>query len=102
MILRLYLFSLYMTLFLSFGLSAILIFNVNPNNAPFWIIIIFYLAIFLFFMTFLGLVGFYFKIKASNREIIFGHILPTLRQAALISFLIISLLFLLQLKVLAN
>ncbi len=100
MILRIYLFSLYSTLLLSLGLFGLVVFNVNPYTSPFWMIMIFYLTFFLFWLAFFGLIGFYFKIWASNREVIFAHLMPTLRQASLIALLFAGLLFLLQLKVL--
>lgn len=100
MILRLYLFTLYLILFLSAGLFGFILFNVNPFRSPFWMILIFYSSFFLFWLAFFGLIGFYLKVWATNREIIFAHLLPTLRQAALISLLLTGWLFLLQIGVL--
>lgn len=100
MILRLYLFTLYLILFLSAGLFCFIIFNVNPFQSPFWMILIFYFSFFLFWLALFGLVGFYLKVWATNREIIFAHLLPTLRQASLVSLLFTGWLFLLQLGVL--
>ena len=51
-------------------------------------------------MPALAIVGFYLKVWALNREIIFAHLVPTLRQSALVSFTIIGLLFLEQIKAL--
>lgn len=100
MALRLYLFGLYSIMFLSLGLWFLLLFNVNPFTAPTWIVIVFYLTLFLFLVGIFAIVGFYFKVWASNREIIFSHLAPTLRQSALISLLIIGLIFLEQVKAL--
>jgi len=100
MILRLYLFSLYSTAIVAAGLVASIIFNVNPYQSPFWLILIFYTGIFLFLLAIFGLVGFYLKVWATNREVIFAHIVPTLRQAAFIGLAITGLLFLQQLRVL--
>lgn len=100
MILRIYLFSLYLTLFLSFGLLSLVLFNVNPYTSPIWMIMLFYLTFFLFWMSFFGIIGFYLKIWAANREVIFAHILPTFRQSVLIALAIAGLLFLFQIKVL--
>lgn len=100
MILRLYLFSLYATVLLSLALTAFLLFNVNPYNSPFWMLIIFYAGIFLFWASFFGLIGFYLKVWASNREVIFANIAPTLRQSVLIGLAITALLFLQQLRAL--
>jgi len=100
MILRLYLFSLYSTAIISAGLLGMIIFNVNPYESPFWMMMIFYASVFLLLLAVFGLIGFYLKVWASNREVIFAHILPTLRQAALISITIAGLFFLQQLRVL--
>lgn len=101
MILRIYLFSLYAIIFLSAGLCALIIFNVNPYESPFWMLIIFYLTLFLFLTGLFSLIGFYLKIWLANREIIFAHLLPTLRQSILISIAISGLIFFQQLKVLS-
>lgn len=99
MILRLYLFTLYLILFLSAGLFGFIVFNVNPYQSPFWMIVIFYFSFFLFWLSLFGLVGFYLKVLSTNREIIFAHLVPTLRQAALVGLLFTGWLFLLQLRV---
>ena len=100
MILRIYLFSLYLIVILSTGLILFIFFNVNPFLAPFWLMIIFYIGVFLFWSSLFSIIGFYLKLWATNREIIFAHILPTLRQSVLVSLGITSLLFLLQMRVL--
>lgn len=101
MVLRLYLFSLYLTLLLSFGLISLVLFNVNPYASPVWMIVLFYFTFLLFWMSFFGLAGFYIKVWASNREVIFAHILPTLRQSVFIGLAFTGLLFLFQIKVLS-
>lgn len=101
MILRIYLFSLYLTLLLSFGLFFLILFNVNPYTSPFWMIFLFYFTFFMIFVSLFGVIGFYLKIWASNREVIFAHILPTLRQSVLIGLVMAGLLFLFQIKVLS-
>lgn len=100
MILRIYLFSLYLVFFLTSGLLGLIVTNVNPYDSPVWLVMLFYLTFFLFWLTLFGIFGFYLKVRASNREVIFGHILPTLRQSILISLTFCGLLFLFQIKVL--
>lgn len=100
MILRLYLFSLYLTAIVSAGLAAMVVTNVNPFESPFWMIAVFYVACFLFITSLCGLIFFYYKVWASNREVIFAHLVPTLRQSAFIGLAIIGLLFLQQVRVL--
>ena len=100
MALRLYLFGLYSVMLLSLGLWFLLLSNVNPFNAPPWIIIVFYMTFYLFLVGILAIVGYYIKVWASNHEIIFSHLAPTLRQSAIIAFLIIGLVFLRQINAL--
>lgn len=100
MILRLYLFSLYFILFLAAGLVTLIIFDINPEQAPFWMLGIFYVSVFLFLAALFSLIGFYLKVWATNREVIFAHLLPTLRQSMLIALAIIGLLFFQQFRVL--
>lgn len=100
MTLRLYLFSLVATLLLSLFLFFLLIFSVNPYLAPTWIIMLTYTTFFLIGASTIAIVTFYLKVSASNREVIFAHLMPTLRQAALLSLIITGFLFLAQIKVL--
>lgn len=98
--LRLYLFSLYTTLIISIGLWLLIVVNVNPFQAPFWIVGIFYFTLFLFFVALFSVLGFYFKVWLTNREVIFSHLIPTIRQSAILSLIIVGLVFLQQVKVL--
>lgn len=100
MVLRIYLFSLYLTFFLSLGLLCLILFNVNPFASPYWLHFLFYFTFFLVWVALFGLIGFYLKIWAANREVIFAHLWPTLRQSIFIGLGITSLLFLYQIKVL--
>lgn len=100
MVLRLYLFSLYSAFFLTTGLIAIIIFNINPFSLNFLMIILFYFLVFIFLASLFGLINFYIKVWASNREVIFAHLIPSLRQSVLISLSLVIMLFLQQLKVL--
>ena len=100
MSIRLFFFSLYSTIAVSIGLWLLLLLNVSPYQAPTWIIFLFYFTIFLFLTCIFAIIAFYLKIWASNREIIYSHIVPTLRQAIIFSLIITGLLFLEQIKVL--
>lgn len=101
MILRVYLFSLYLTLFLSCGLFFLILFNVDPYMSPAWMIALFYLTFFLVWVALFGVIGFYTKVWATNREVIFAHLVPTLRQSVIVSLFVTGLLFLFQIKVLS-
>lgn len=100
MSLRLYVFGLISTIVISLALWLILIFNINPFSAPFWVISLFYITSFFFFAAIFSLIMFYVKIWAGNKEVIFSHIMPTLRQGSMISFVIVALLFFQQIGIL--
>jgi hypothetical protein len=95
---KLYLFGLYSIMILSLGLFLLLLSNVNPFQAPVWIIALTYLTLFCFLNCLFAIIGFYLKVWISNREVIFAHLMPALRQSALISFLFIGSIFLVQVK----
>lgn len=98
--LRIYLFGLYFAMFISMGLWFLLLFNVNPFTAPGWIIGIFYTTLLCFFTALFAIAGFYLKVWMSNREVIFAHLAPTLRQSALLATVLVGLFFLKQVSVL--
>lgn len=100
MALRLYKFGLFSTLCLAGFLWLLLLMSVNPNQAPFWIIILFYLTLFIIFTSIITLVSYNLKVKANNKEVIYSQIGPSLRQSALLSIIFIGFLFLEQIKVL--
>lgn len=93
---KLYLFGIYSITLLSLGLWLLLLVNVNPYLAPTWIIITFYLTLFIIISGVAAIIGFYAKVKLSNREVIFAHLSPTLRQGALLAFFLVGILFLAQ------
>lgn len=98
MTLRLYLFGLVSAALISFGLGTLLILGVNPYQAPNWIILVFYLSLVLFMTSVLAITVFYLKVRLSNREVIFSHLFPTLRQSFFISLIITACIFLYQIK----
>lgn len=100
MALRFYLFSLIFAASISFGLWLLIFFGVNPFQAPAWIVILFYLSLFIFLTSIFGIIGFYLKVWATNREVIFAHILPSLRQSAFVALVIVVIIFLQQLRAL--
>lgn len=100
MALKLYLFGLITTLLLSFFLWILLIFTISPFQAPTWIILLFYVTFFIMLSALFSLINYYYKVWATNREVIFSHLGPSLRQAALLSLIATSCLFFEQIKVL--
>lgn len=101
MALKLYLFGLISTLVLSFFLWILLLMSVNPFQAPTWIVFLFYLTFFIVFTSVFSLISFYTKVWAGNREVIFLHLGPSLRQASFMSLILTSCLFFEQIKVLS-
>ena len=100
MTLKIYLFGLYLVMLVAAALGLLLFLSVNPFSAPAWIIIVFYLSILLFFTALFGIIGFYLKVWATNREVVFAHLAPTLRQSFFVSLILVGLLFLHQIGVL--
>ena len=98
--LRLYLFSLIATIIISFGLWLLLLFNADPFQAPSWIIVLFYLTYCLFLTSLITLILFYYKVWASNREVIFNHLIPSIRQSFFVAVILTLILFFQQIKVL--
>lgn len=85
---------------LAFGIFLMLLFNVNPFRSDFLTIAIFFLSIFVFLATSLTVLGWWFRVQASNREIIYAHLPISFRQAFLFSFWITAMFVLSALKVL--
>lgn len=100
MALKLYLFGLITTLLISFCLWILLIFTISPFQAPTWIILLFYITFFIMLSALFSLINYYYKVWATNREVIFSHLGPSLRQAALLALIATSCLFFEQIKVL--
>lgn len=100
MSLRIYFFSIITSIILSLSLWLLLLFNVNPYQAPSWIIATFYFTFFLFFTGIFAIIGYKLKVWASNREVIFSLLAPTLRQSIILSMIITGLLLFEQIKVL--
>lgn len=100
MALKLYLFGIISTFLLSVFLCILLVFAINPYVAPTWIILLFYISLFIVFASIISLVNFYIKVNSGNHEVIFSHLFPSLRQAALISLVLVFCIFFEQIKVL--
>ena len=98
--LKLYLFSLFFILALSIFLCFLLIFNVNPYQAPFWIVGVFYLTVFSIWASVFAIFSYYMKVWRGNHELIFAHIGSSLRHAIFLSLIVTVCLFLRQIQVL--
>lgn len=100
MALKLYIFSMFTVFILSFLMWLLLFSTVYPYIAPSWVIFLFYATFFMTLTSIFALISFYLKVSAGNREVIFSHIGPSIRQSAFISLTITLLLFFEQIKVL--
>ena len=95
------LFSIFTLTLLSFGAWMTILFNVDPAKADTFILVALYASLFLFIMGILTFIGFWGRVLFSNREIIYSHLTPALRQATLAAFTCVGLLFLQSLRVLS-
>lgn len=94
-------FSLFTITLLSFGGWLTILFNVDPTRADRFIMVALYASIFLFLLGLLTFIGFGIRVLLSNREVIYAHFNPSLRQATLAAFAVVGLLFLQSLRVLS-
>lgn len=95
------LFSLFAVTLLAFGGWLTILFNVDPAQADRFQFIALYASIFLFLTGILTFVGFGVRILLSNREVVYAHFAPSLRQGMLVAFALVGLLFLQSLRVLS-
>lgn len=95
------LFSLFAVTLLAFGGSITIIMNVDPKSADQFIFVALYASIFLFITGILTFLGFGMRILLSNREVIYSHFPPSLRQGMLAGLAIVGLFFLQSLRVLS-
>ena len=95
------LFSLFTITLLSFGGWLTILFNVDPLKADRFILISFYASVFLFVTGVASFVGFGIRVLRSHREVIYAHLTPSIRQATLLGFTAVGLLFLQSLRVLS-
>jgi hypothetical protein len=95
------LFSLFTITLLAFGGWLTILFNVDPLKADNFVLVALYASLFLFLAGLLTFIGFGVRIYLSNREIIYAHLTPSIRQATLLAFALVGLLFLQSLRVLS-
>lgn len=96
-----YLFVLFCVTLFSLGFSVFMFLNINPYTSDALTIGMFFLSIFIFLTGIITLLGFYFRVKITNNEVFYANFFPSLRQATLLSIVIVGLLILKSLKVLA-
>jgi hypothetical protein len=95
------LFSVFAMTLLAFGSWLTILFNVDPLKADRFLFVALYASLFIFITGITTFIGFGIRILLSNREIIYAHFTPSLRQATLLAFAAVGLLFLQSLRVLS-
>lgn len=95
------LFSIFALTLLAFGGWITILFNVDPTKADQFVLVALYASIFLFIMGISTFIGFGIRVWLSNREVIYQHLTPAMRQGMLIGFTAVGLLFLQSLRVLS-
>lgn len=95
------LFSLFSLTLLAFGGWLTILFNVDPLKADRFILVALYASLLIFIMGLTTFIGYGVRLLLSNREVIYAHFTPSLRQGTLIAFAVVGLLFLQSLRVLS-
>ncbi len=75
-------------------LWVVVIFNINPFEAEFLGLLLFYISLFLALLGTLSLIGFFLRTLFSKQELVFKHLGGSLRQAFFFSTLIVGTLLL--------
>lgn len=73
--------------FLSWTSLIIVLFKLNPMESPGLALGLFFMTLFLAFMSTFSIVGFYFRLWLNHNEIYYQHINISLRQGILLSAL---------------
>ncbi len=94
------LFSVFALTLMALGLFLAILFNVNPDTTDLITQITFFISLFIFLSGLFTFIGFYLRVYLSNHEIIYANFPIALRQAILVSLLIVGLLALNALRVL--
>lgn len=95
------LFSLFAVTLLSFGGWLTIFMNTDPAKVDMFTFTVLYICVFFFVMGIASFIGFGVRILLSNREVIYTHLTPSVRQGALLGFTAAGLLFLQSLRVLS-
>lgn len=98
--LKSYLFFVFSVSLISLGVWLLIIFNYDPYKADLLTIIIFFASMFIWLVGILFLIIFYLRIKLSNNEVIYANIGPSIRQAILLTVVLVGLIILKSLRVL--
>lgn len=88
MTLRSYLMSMMLSTFFCWFSFGLILFYVDPTKAGFWGLAAFYASMFFATCGTFTLMGFYLRVWFSKNEVLFSHVLPSFRQAILLSIVL--------------
>jgi len=94
------LFFIYSILVVAFATFVIVLNNYNPYQSAQLIFVLFYFSLFLFLTSLISLIIFYTKIYVFKNSMIYALFLPSLRQSAIISAGIVTMVLLQGLRLL--
>src|SRR5256885_190942 len=83
----------------SFAVWLYLVTQVQPDKNDMLIMITFFLSLIVWLGSLIAFIIYAARVKQSNREIIYAHIRPAVRQGFLVSGTLAMILFLKQLRV---
>lgn len=86
----------------SFVVWIYLLTQVQPNKDDLLIMVTFFLTLIVWVGSGIAYLLYFYRVKKSNREIIFAHISPSLRQGFIIAMTIATLLFLQLIRVVST
>lgn len=85
---------------ISLGGIIVFFFNVDPYKTDTLSLILFYVCVFCFLVSLLSILGWWIRIRATHREIVFAHLPVAFRQAVLFSAWVVAILILSSMRVL--
>jgi hypothetical protein len=85
----------------SFAVWLFIVTQVQPNRNDLFTLVIFFISLIIWAGSIIAIFLFNMRLKQSNREIIYAHIKPSVRQGFLISTAIALLLFLQLIRVIS-
>jgi len=100
-LLKTYLWSIFLASFCLWLAWIFILFKTDPYGGEKWPLYLFMVTLFFALIGTLTLIGFYLRLWLSRGEIIYAHLFPAIRQAILISLVVIVLLILQILRLLS-
>lgn len=96
-----YLFAIFCITLLALGIWMLILFNYDPYHTDVLTISAFFVSLVVWLSGIFTLVIFYLRVALGNKEVIYAYFTPSVRQAVLISIVIVGILVFQTLRVLA-